>query len=204
MAAGAREAAAFIVGADEAGTLWLWPNRAPHHVKSVKYVRKLADRDGALADGAAITACKTSAGMIASGFSNGRVTLWSLTAGKVVLKVDEIDQFRTRTGNKGDALSADVPCFVECDLMSHPCDREGKLPDRAAGLPRTPREQTSKPSQRYTPALIRVVQKVWLERGGGEGGSIEDLKDTIPSWMSWLRGLPLLCLVSAQVLSLMR
>jgi len=107
MAAGSREAAAFIVGADEAGALWLWPNRAPHHVKRVKYVRRLADRDGALADGAAITACKTMTGMIASGASNGRVTLWSLTAGKAVAKVDEIAPFRTRTGS---GTRCQMPC----------------------------------------------------------------------------------------------
>ena len=93
-----REAGAFIVAADEAGALWLWPHRARKEDKKVKFVRRLADRDSFLDDSDNIVACKTSPGMIATGASNGRITHWSLAAGKVVSKINETSSFDTQTG----------------------------------------------------------------------------------------------------------
>jgi len=90
------EAGAYIVAAEESGTLWLWPNRSPKEETKIMFVRRLVDREGK--HEAQLSAMTTAQGMLVTGSVNASYATWSLTTAKVVSKQAEIPQHLTRTG----------------------------------------------------------------------------------------------------------
>ena len=91
------ESGAYIVGAEENGVMWVWPNRANKDSKKVPYVRRLFDRDSAQ-ENPEISEMKIGHGIIATGSSAGKLVCWSLSAAKPLCKVDDIPPHLTRTG----------------------------------------------------------------------------------------------------------
>jgi hypothetical protein len=91
------ESGAYIVGAEENGTVWFWPNRAPKENKQVLFVYHLCDRDS-MQGRIDMSVMKIGHGVIATGTSNGRVVCWSLSTSRIMAKVDEIPEHLTRTG----------------------------------------------------------------------------------------------------------
>ena len=90
------EAGAYIVAAEESGTLWMWPNRSPQEMRKMTFVRRLLDCESK--KDAQLGAMTTAQGVVVTGSINGSFVTWSLNTSKVIHKQPEIQQHETLTG----------------------------------------------------------------------------------------------------------
>jgi hypothetical protein len=90
------EAGAYIVAAEESGTLWMWPNRSPKEERKITFVRRLLDCESK--KDAQLGAMATAQGVVVTGSINSSFVTWSLNTSKVVRRQSEIQQHETLTG----------------------------------------------------------------------------------------------------------